>query len=89
MTPDLYDTLVGKETEAVLSLYETEANLKTKLDEILRASEDPDIKLFIRKQGLVRVRETIFTKIMTAIDNVDITTSSGVKSQLFAPGISK
>ncbi|MFA7298480.1 MAG: hypothetical protein WC010_02430 [Candidatus Absconditabacterales bacterium] len=43
----------------------------------------------IRKHGLVRVRETIFTKIMTAIDNVEITTNNGAQTQLQAAGISK
>lgn len=49
VNPDLYDTLVGKESESIISLYETEAALKTKLDEILTQSQDPDIKEMIRK----------------------------------------
>ena len=89
VNPDLYDTLVGKEAESVISLYETEASLKTKLDEILTASKDPATIEMIRKNGLIRVRETLFTKIMTAIDHVEITTNNGAQTQLQAAGISK
>jgi len=71
--PDLYDTLVGNDAEALMSLYETEANLKNKIDAILLQSEDPVIKEMIRTKTLVRVRETMFTKIMTVFDNVMIT----------------
>lgn len=87
--PDLRDTLVGRDSESVLSLYETETELKIKLDEILSQSEDPETKLMIRKEGLVRVRETIFTKIMTALDHIEITTNNGAKTQLQAAGIDK
>lgn len=87
--PDLYDTLVGKDTESLISLYEKESDLRIALDEILLASEDPWIKLFIREQGLVRVRETIFTGIMTALDNVRITTNDGSRTQLQAAGVQK
>ena len=73
MQPDLYDTLVGNDAEALMSLYETEANLKNKIDAILLQSEDPVIKEMIRTKTLVRVRETMFTKIMTVFDNVMIT----------------
>lgn len=87
--PDLYDTLIGKEAEDVMSLYETEAKLKAGLDKVLTESNDPDIKLMIREQGLVRVRETIFTKIMTVLDNVEVTTNDGNTSRLRAAGVTK
>lgn len=87
--PDLYDTLVGKDTESLLSLYATESNLKNKLDEILLTSQDPETQEIIRREGLVRVRETIFTKIMTAIDHVQITTNNGAKTQLQAAWVEK
>ncbi len=94
--PDLYDTLVGKEAESflserteLLSLYETEIALKNKLDEILAASQEPTTKEMIRKNGLVRVRETVFTQIMTVIDHVEITTNDGAKTQLQAAGVDK
>ena len=70
-------------------MYETEASLKTELDEILTASKDPATIEQIRLNGLVRVRETLFTKIMTAIDHVEITTNNGAQTQLQAAGISK
>ena len=76
--------MVGKDTESLLSLYATESNLKNKLDEILLTSQDPETQEIIRREGLVRVRETIFTKIMTAIDHVQITTNNGAKTQLQA-----
>jgi|GEM_PF-2042758 len=72
-----------------MSLYETEAKLKTGLDKVLTESNDPDIKLMIREQGLVRVRETIFTKIMTVLDNVEVTTNDGNTSRLRAAGVTK
>lgn len=50
VNPDLYDTLVGKEAENMMALYETEANLKTKLDEILQASQDPTIQALIKEK---------------------------------------
>jgi len=86
---DLYNTLVGKDTEEILSLYETESALKSKLDEILSQSQDEDIILMIRTQWLVRVRETIITKIMTVINNVEITGNDWAKTQLQAAGIDK
>jgi len=84
VTPDLYDTLVGKDSESVISLYETETDLKTALDKILLKTKDKDIVEAIRLQGLVRVRETIFTKLMTALDNVEITTNNANNSRLRA-----
>ncbi|MEI7558849.1 MAG: hypothetical protein WCJ45_09045 [bacterium] len=48
--PDLYDTLVGKDAENIMNLYETEADLKATLDNILNAAQDPEIKLQIRTQ---------------------------------------
>lgn len=85
----MYDTLVGKDAESLISLYETETTLKTKLDEILSQSKDPATIEIIRKEGLVRVRETILTKIMTALDHVEITTNDGTKTQLQAAGVDK
>ena len=87
--PDLYDTLVGKDADEILSLYESESTLKAKLDEILTQSKNPQTIEIIRKEWLVRVRETIFTKIMTAIDHVEITTSDGATTQLQATWIDK
>jgi hypothetical protein len=43
----------------------------------------------IRADGLIRVRETIFTKIMTVIDNVEVTTNDGNTSKMKAAGITK
>jgi hypothetical protein len=77
VNPDLYDTLVGKEAENLMALYENEANLKSKLDEILAASTDPVLQAIIKEQWLVRVRETILIKIMTVLDNVDLTFNDG------------
>ena len=87
--PDLYDTLVGKDADEILSLYESESTLKAKLDEILTQSKNPQTIEIIRKEWLVRVRETIFTKIMTAIDHVEITTSDGATTQLQSAWIDK
>ena len=89
VNPDLYDTLIGEEAESVISLYESEASLKTQLDKILTESKDPTIVEMIRLNGLVRVRETIFTKIMTAIDEVEITTNDGNSTRLKAAWVSK
>ncbi|MEI6774072.1 MAG: hypothetical protein WCL18_04660 [bacterium] len=85
----MQDTLVGKDAEAMLSLNENETELRTKLDEILSQSKDPETIAIIRKEGLVRVRETLFIKIMTAIDHVEITTNNGAKTQLQAAGVDK
>lgn len=90
--PDLYNTLVGRETESLMALYESqeaERQFKTNLGEILKNSENPEIKEAIRRQGFVRVRETLFTKIMTAIDNVEITTNDGTQTNILAAGVSK
>lgn len=90
--PDLYNTLVGRETESLMALYESqeaERQFKNKLDEILTTSEEPGIKEAIRRQGLVRVRETLFTSIMKAIDNVEITTNDGTQTNIMAAGVSK
>jgi len=89
ITPDLYDTLIGKDAESILALYETQSNLEAKIDEILKKSEDPKIQEMIRKNGLVRVRETFITKIMTVIDNVEVTTNDKNKTRLGAAGVSK
>jgi hypothetical protein len=48
--PDLYDTLVGKDAEAILSLCDTESKLKSTLDEILAQSQIPEIQKAIREQ---------------------------------------
>ncbi len=77
VNPDLYDTLVGKEAENMMALYENEANLKTKLDEILQASQDPVIQALIKEKGLVRVRETMLIKVMSFLNNVTLTFNDG------------
>lgn len=90
--PDLYATLVGKDAESLVALYESkeaETELKNKLAEILAKSEDPTTKEAIRMHGLVRVRETLFTSIMHAIDNVEITTNDGSQTKILAAGVSK
>ena len=89
ITPDLYDTLIGKDAESILALYETQSKLDEKIGEILIKSKDPEIKEMIRKNGLVRVRETFITKIMTVIDNVEVTTNDKNKTRLGAAGVSK
>jgi len=48
--PDLYDTLVGKDAEALFSICDTESKLKSTLDEILTQSKIPDIQKAIREQ---------------------------------------
>lgn len=90
--PDLYATLVGKDAESLVALYESkeaETELKNKLAEILTKSEDPTTKEAIRRHGLVRVRETLFTSIMHALDNVEITTNDGTQTKILAAGVSK
>lgn len=87
--PDLYDTLVGKDAENIMNLYETEADLKATLDNILNAAQDPEIKLQIRTQWLVRVRETVFTNIMRALDHIEIIGNDGARTQLQAAGVEK
>lgn len=92
-TPDLYDTLVGKDTEYLVALsleqHNKESKLKKVLDDILRQSKDPRIKAEIEKNGLVRVRETLFIKIMTVLDHVEITGADNPSTQLQSPGIDK
>ena len=85
----MYDTLIGKDAESILALYETQSKLDEKIGEILIKSKDPEIKEMIRKNGLVRVRETFITKIMTVIDNVEVTTNDKNKTRLGAAGVSK
>ncbi|HMS90889.1 MAG TPA: hypothetical protein PKC87_01610, partial [Candidatus Absconditabacterales bacterium] len=90
--PDLYATLVGKETESLMAIYESkeiETEFKNKLSQILSTSEEPDIKEAIRMHGLVRVRETLFTSVMHALDNVEITTNDGTQTNILAAGVSK
>ncbi len=90
--PDLADTLSGKDAISFMARYESqeaEVELKTTLDELLSKSKDPKIKEAIRLHGLVRVRETLFTSIMHAIDNLAITTNDGTQTNILAAGVSK
>lgn len=44
--------------------------------------EQAELKRLIYEQGIVRVRETIFTSIMKVLDNVTITTNDGAQTKL-------
>jgi len=70
-------------------LHENEAALKTKLDEILTASTDPTIVALIKKDTLIRVRETCVTKIMAFLDNVNLTLNDGTRTTAAATDITK
>ena len=79
VTPDLYQTLIGEERKILIEAQETETKLKSKIDELLETSKDPEIQALIKEQGIVHVRETVFTSIMRYLDNVEITTNDGRK----------
>jgi len=79
ITPDLQDTLVGKESQEIISLYETEAKLSATIDQILIDSKNPEIIASIKQEGLVRVRETLLIKIMRFLNNMEIITNDGTR----------
>lgn len=89
VTPDLYDTLTGKDSEYLINLTLEEQNkehkLKTVLDDILSKSTNPALVAEIEKHGLIRVRETIFIKIMNVLNNVHITLADNPETQLQSP----
>ncbi len=88
-TPELYDNLVGKDIEIGMELLTAEHELKQNITQAVTNSKDPEIQALIEKHGVVYVRETFFTKIMTVINNVEITTNNGAVTTLQAAGISK
>lgn len=89
VTPDLYDTLTGKDSEYIITLaieqQNKERKLKAVLDDILRKSTTPAIVAEIEKHGLIRVRETLFLKIMNVLNHVEITLADNPKTQLQSP----
>lgn len=90
LQPDLYNVLVGDDADALIENFdEGAAELEKKIDELLTESKDPAIIEMIRTQGLVRVRETVFTTVMRAMDNITITGNDGAITQLQAAGIGK
>ncbi|MCX6823629.1 MAG: hypothetical protein NT085_00680 [candidate division SR1 bacterium] len=95
VTPDLEETLVGDEAEKIAEIDDTEAQIKatidTRLEEVkgLDSEDQKELRELIKTQGVVRVRETIFTAIMKAMDNLTITTNDGAKTNLQAGGLSK
>lgn len=93
VTPDLYDTLTGKDSEYIITLaieqQNKERKLKSVLDDILCKSTTPAIVAEIEKHGLIRVRETLFLKIMNVLNHVEITLADNPKTQLQSPWIDK
>ncbi len=93
--PDLYDTLVGDESEIIIDIDKDKAQIKASLDERLNKvqeldlEEQKELRNLIKTEGIVRVRETIFTNIMRAMDYVQITTSTGAKTNFQSAGVSK
>ncbi len=88
ITPDLNDTLLGKDAEAIVDCMDEEQQLKQKIEYMLTQSQDEGIIKAIEDHGLVYVRETIITQLMTAVDNVEITGAHLPKTQLQSPWIS-
>ncbi len=89
VNPDLYDTLVGKDVESVIDIMWKEWELRAALDKVLEESEDPDIIEAIKLQWLVRVRQTFFTKIMSWLDNLEITATNQPQTSLQASWVTK
>lgn len=88
ITPDLNDTLLGKDAEAIVDCMDEEQQLKQKIEYMLTQSQDENIIKDIQDHGLVYVRETIITQLMTAVDNVEITGAHLPKTHLQSPWIS-
>ncbi len=102
--PDLYETLVGEDAQAIIDIKESKTWIKNALDGRLKdlkgitryendgkteTEEYTALTELIKKQWAVAVRETLFTKIMTILDNATITTNNGARTQLQSAGITK
>jgi hypothetical protein len=74
-----------------MELLSTEDKLKKQIEAELEITKNNnnEVKALIEQHGIVYVRQTLFTKIMTVIDNVEITTNNGATTTLQAAGISK
>ncbi len=94
-TPDLYDTLVGKADETLLNIENAEADIKQVIDDRLtdiKHGTDKDyaeLRKAIEEQGIIYVRETLFTQIMGVVDKVEITTNNGFATPISAAGVQK
>ena len=89
VNPDLADTLTGKDVESIIDIISKEAKLGEALDKALEESTDPDIIEAIKSQWLVRVRQTCFTKIMSWLDNLEITVANKPQTSLQASWVTK
>jgi len=88
-TPNLYDTLVGKDMETSINNISSETELNSTLTTYLQQSKDPKIQALIATHGVVEVRQRLFGHIMNTINNVRITTNDWATTTLQAAGISK
>ena len=88
ITPDLSDTLLGKDAEAIVDCMDEEQQLRDKIDYLLTQSKDKDLIKEIEEKWLVYVRDTIITQLMTAVDNVEITGAHLPTTHLQSPWIS-
>jgi len=83
--PSLYETLVGDEAQSIIDVKETKTELKNNLDKRLKEIQawsdisQAEFRQLINDEWVVRVRETIFCKVMDAVNNVNITTNDGKK----------
>lgn len=99
MQPDLYNTLVGDELDELLEIENENLKMKESIDAFLKKIQDmkdenyeqyKDLIELIRTQWAVKVRETIFTSIMKAMNGITITTNEGnVTTNFQSAGISK
>ncbi len=99
MQPDLYNTLVGDELDELLEIENENLKMKESIDAFLKKIQDmkdenyeqyKDLIELIRTQWAVKVRETIFTSIMKAMNGITITTNDGKATTNFqSAGISK
>ncbi len=87
---DLYDTLTkNNNTDVLFDFYNNEINIENKIDQILTESKDPKIQQLIKEKTLIRVRETVLTKIMSFVNWIELTLNDGTRTTVWATGITK